>query len=78
MQLLFGAAANLYLPSEYQTFRRSAAKQASPGSAVENLHVNSSVQLEIKTTVFIAQRELPNAGAFSGFQNELCLCVASL
>lgn len=78
MQLLFGAAANLYLHSEYQTFSKPAAKQASPGSAVENLHVNSSVQLEIKMIVFIAQRELPNAAAFFGFQNELCLCLASL
>lgn len=72
MQLLFGAADNLYLHSEYHSFRRPAAKQGSSGSSVEDLHVNSSVQLEIKTTVFIAQRELPNAGAFSGFQNELC------
>lgn len=54
MQLLFGAADNLYLHSEYHTFRRPAAKQGSSGSSVEDLHVNSSVQLEIKTTVFIA------------------------
>lgn len=52
MQLQFGAAANLYLHSEYQTFRRPAAKQVSPGSAVGNLHVNSSVQLEIKNYCF--------------------------
>lgn len=64
--------------TEYQTFSRPAAKQVSPGSAVENLHVNSSVQLETKMMVSFAQRVLPNAGAFSGFQNELCSCSASL
>lgn len=71
MQLLFGAAANLFLHSEYQTFRRPAAKQT---SAVENLHVNPLVKLEIKPIVFIAQRELPSAGAFSGFQMS-CACA---